>query len=372
MKQVKKTFDDTQKLTSKPNHSRDYATPDDIIRVGREIKPYFEWALNIAVSKFAEKTGHNVLLKTTDLKSLRRIKEKLKEVDVNGDLRKIRDVVRASVVFKNVEQMLDFINFTQNLSIEKSEFYNFKTSDRVRNSDLIKYFGNKIIMPTDYDKKVGRKPIRMNIFTSNGFNFQELPFKYLKDMPFLEQEVETPATNYMDMKFYVEVPMAKGDSFICEVIANIQGYDNLYGATHKVLEITRTEKKLKSDPLKFGRARLDDDISCEALLDGLKYYVYKLHTKMLENYNEQAVQDGRICIYPGDGFDPEKKTIINNWDIENSLSLLIALEGDRNSVLLPDMFNRLKNSDTVFADSMLTRMMDPGYPIMKLIQGNNR
>lgn len=268
--------------TGKPRQPDDVKV-DDLINFGGAVKGAFDYLLLVLKEKFEK--AHNTTMRTTvvPLKSRKRINEKIEKDDDIYGASDILDVVRGTVSFKTVEELLDFLQFISTTKFTEDDFtQNYDFLSPSFNDESFTYIseklnengepvkdekGNAVLEKTHtIDKLLKRyNPAkylmnnlpRTDICISNSF-LLDVDEKQRKKYRFLTKKPSLKPSNYMDFKFYVKIPIPsfidgkgkqKGDFLICEVIATLDCFVDVYEKTHVIYEVIRTFTPMVGDDL---------------------------------------------------------------------------------------------------------------------------
>ena len=321
-------------LDKKPMQSEKINSVKVARDAGRMAQGLFEQALYIATVNYANQHNKKILLKYTDIKGADRIEAKSGDQDIGGDCRKILDIVRATVVFETIEDVLDFVGTMKNTSFDKKTFDGFMNGNIANNFVSVERYSRNAhcenVIPKDcsshFESISGMKKIdTMNAYTRNGFYLSNVSDEYIANLGLKKGktkgkvlgESERRATNYMDMKFYVPIPTKKYGTFYCEVIATVKAFDDVYADTHVILEKTRDPKMLSDFVEAFNPYSKEDVLENseksiifrDAMENLLKKMVYDIHKKQVDGYNKD--NKGKIRIDMDSKFSEKKNNVIN-------------------------------------------------------------
>ena len=275
-------------------------------------KPVYDYSLNVLKEEFEAKYNTSSKMKLSELKSKKRFREKLEERDIGKNPSNILDIVRGTMSFDSVENLLDFIAFTLSFKFQPKHF------DKFPNAKVKKHLqSNTLDMPV------------ANFYLSNGFNFDindDNKDAILKKYPFLSNEAHVKKNNYMDFKFYMYIPiptfedsvgLKKMNDFICcEVIATINDFLNQYDKTHDLYELTR-----KFEPLST------DDVDPKTFCSVISALSTTIHIdNVINGYNEAHPDSLHLKPYKDD--KDSRLSILNS--VQNSITLSNAICGIRN------------------------------------------
>lgn len=263
------------------------------------VKSVYDYSLQFLLDEFYSVFGKRGTFKSADLKKEKRAREKLEEDDVKTP-DNLLDIVRGTVYFSSVEELLDFIKFTQSFEFKKKNFY--KMEDNV------------------VKKLITDVPV-VNSFVRNSFNF-DLNDYVKNKYPFLKKSSNPNKRNYMDFKFYICIPVPSvindlsGDTFMfTEVIATLDCFKNVSDKTHNLYEAKRSFTSSDSDDIK----KEDFLIAMESLICGI-------NVDAIEEYNNLHPDGIQISSYK-DNKDLRLK-ILNS--LGSSVTLTSAICNVRN------------------------------------------
>ncbi len=258
------------------------------------VKSVYDYSLQFLLDEFYSVFGKRGTFKSADLKKEKRAREKLEEDDVKTP-DNLLDIVRGTVYFSSVEELLDFIKFTQSFEFKKKNFY--KMEDNV------------------VKKLITDVPV-VNSFVRNSFNFDLNDYvknKYL----FLKKPSNPNKRNYMDFKFYICIPVPSvindlsGDTFMfTEVIATLDCFKNVSDKTHNLYEAKRS---FKYSP--------DDDLSEDTFLTAMDALIRSMYIDAIEEYNNSHSLG--IKIHPYNDNKDLRLKILN--DLGSSITLTKAI-----------------------------------------------
>ena len=314
----------------------------------------FDYILNLLEKRFKEQVGGNCKLKMGPLKAAERVYEKIKDDDIKTSSN-VLDFLRATFSFDTIEDLLDFVNFTKSYSFTNEDFnadtLNKKVLSKIesrtktnliqadknigivniyekyetalnacegtdkelrakikeRRSKEVEEFSksfnfseeeiNSEAMATftsfrNFLKNNENLPIA-NVGVSNSFSLgidNEIKTKY----PFLKDKLKERNSNYMDLKFYVCIPIPLSenkDYMICEVITTLNCFDKIYNKTHVLLELERSE----FTPHK------QDDVTEADFKEGIKLIKRAMYLDdVIEKYNNEHPNSIQIVPYKND------------------------------------------------------------------------
>ena len=319
-------------------------TVDDLYGFAEYAAPIFEYSLNLFKKKFQKKTGIECNVSVGPQKERKRVEDKLKEADIEGNPSNILDILRGTVTVETIEDLLEFLNFTRKLEFTKKDFSKASFDEEilsgikariekvVKKRNFENHYGKKLSKEefdsiVDKELTLAKKRIALscekmedlpmpNVAISNSFSFNvdnNLKQKY----DFLTTKPRVKNSNYMDFKFYVCIPIPtfglekEKDYMICEVIATLNCFDKVYDKTHCLLEKTRNFKEKEDDDIEPDTFKLAfDTLSRCMYVDGV-----------IEKYNN--MYPNKIQIVPHNDDKMLREDILNK--VSGSITLTKAL-----------------------------------------------
>lgn len=316
---------------------------EDLFENGVYSKVIFDYVLLILKEKF-EKT-HNTKLHTTmvPLKTPNRVKEKLKEDDIEN-ASDILDIVRATVSLKTVEELLEFLQFISTNPIDRNSFeeeydftkpsfsdktisYNYEKKDE--NDQPITNTDGKLVLEETHQtdlivkkfnnikqKGLITKLPETNVHIKNAFHLDTTP-ELIEKYKFLSK-FSVKDSNYMDFKFYIYIPIPSledksvNDYMICEVIATLDCFYHVGAKTHVIFEALRTFQHFK-----------EDDIEPDTLILALNALLRGIHVDdVITKYNEEHKDSIKILPYKDN--KKLREDILNNVDSSFTFTKLLC------------------------------------------------
>ena len=264
------------------------------------VKYIYDYTLQFLLDEFYYAYNKKGTFKSTSLKKRERAEEKLGEDDMNKDVGNLLDIVRGTVHFPSLEELLDFIYFTQNFEFDIKDFYKMH---------------NKQVKKLMTDVPVINKLVR------NSFNF-DVNATMKNKYSFLKNPADLNTRNYMDFKFYICIPVPniennlKEDTFMfTEVIATLDDFVPISEKTHNLYEVKRSFKPSK-----------DDDIKKDSFMKAMDALICGINVGAIEEYNKSHAFGIQILPYQ----DNEKSRLKVLNDLETSITLTNAICNVRN------------------------------------------
>ena len=340
---------------------------EHLYKLAEYASPIFEYTINLLKKKFEENVGAKCNVRMGPLKSRDRVEEKLREPEVDNNPSNILDIVRATVTLNTLEDLLKFLKFVKNTKLCISDFEE-DNLDKSILSDIKKRVRSSVIAEEVLKKEenaqytpLSERKISLDVATRmldfkkrikvglnnvdetpalkgairNSFSFN-IDKNLRQEYPFLPIKSENKRSNYMDVKFYICVPISSFDDvknkdnyMICEVIATLSCFDKVYDKTHALFEVVRDVQDLISEKNinNTFKPKYNGDIEPEILIEVLNCIARGIYVDdVIMEYNEK--NKNSIQLLPHNDDKVWRDNILNN--VGSSLTLMNALCGIKN------------------------------------------
>ncbi len=240
------------------------------------VKPIFDKQVSLITDAFSKQNNiYNLSVKKAPNKTKERAEKKVKECDVKG-YNGILDYTRGAIIFKTLEDLFNFVNFTRNFKFPKLHLEDTQNNK----PEMFKYIANNFSLNekslTDSDKQI---------------------------YPFLKGQSNLKTTEYMDLKMYIKIPTKSSESdkegfIVTELACILEGFWKYYDLTHYLYEGTRNKENTE---------KMTEE---ENLINKAKTYLaYHVHRHyVIEKYNKNP--NNKIKLIE---IDPKKEEDKNNF-----------------------------------------------------------
>ena len=218
------------------------------------VKPIFDKNMQYITNSFAKQNNTNKpYFIAAPNKNRERIEEKIKENDIGG-YNEILDYVRGAIVFTNLDDLFNFVNFAKKFKFSELNL------EGIKNNKL------KIMQYSTDNFSLNKK------FLTN---------EDRKKYTFLEKNSKLKTSEYMDLKLYIKIPtksseFIKEPYIIAEIVCMLEGFWKYYDLTHYLYEDNRSAidmEEISNDEKNKQKAK--------------KYLTYHIHRhNIIEEYNK--------------------------------------------------------------------------------------